>query len=218
MADPSLKRRSALADVPLVSLPDRVAVTAAPDACRFLFRGGVDAVNACGKGLGFALPIQACLSSGKGSTSALWLGPDEWLIIGPDADTASLESTLKKSLQSHAHSLVDVSHRQVGLELTGTDAAQLLNSCCLLDLDIAAFPVGMCVRTVFGKAEIVLLRTDRNSFHLEVWNSFASYVGALLQEAAYGLSANYSMANPTGGGLLMTPRSEPHRIFSGELK
>jgi sarcosine oxidase subunit gamma len=60
----------------------------------------------------------------------------------------------------------------------------LLNAGCPLDLDLAAFPVGMCTRTVLAKAEIVLWRTSAEVFHVEVWRSFASYVTEYLAEAA----------------------------------
>jgi sarcosine oxidase, subunit gamma len=42
----------------------------------------------------------------------------------------------------------------------------------------------MCTRTVLAKAEIVLWRRAHDSFHLEVWRSFAGYVSGVLAEAA----------------------------------
>jgi sarcosine oxidase, subunit gamma len=60
----------------------------------------------------------------------------------------------------------------------------LLNAGCPLDLDLSAFPVGMCTRTVLAKAEIVLWRTSQDVFHVEVWRSFADYVSRFLAEVA----------------------------------
>ena len=54
----------------------------------------------------------------------------------------------------------------------------------MLDLDPAAFPVGMATRTLFTKAEIVLWRQGADTFHVEVWRSFAPYLHGLLAEAA----------------------------------
>jgi len=48
--------------------------------------------------------------------------------------------------------------------------------------------VGMCTRTVLGKADIVLWRTGPDSFHVEVWRSFADYVARFLTEAARELA------------------------------
>jgi sarcosine oxidase subunit gamma len=55
---------------------------------------------------------------------------------------------------------------------------------CPLDLDTAAFPVDTAARTLFGKAEIVLWRTGDDTFHVEIWRSFAPYVVGLLTEFA----------------------------------
>jgi sarcosine oxidase subunit gamma len=77
---------------------------------------------------------------------------------------------------------VDVSHRQIALEIAGRQAAAILSNACPLDLDIRQFPVHMCTRTVLAKAEIVLWRTAPDVFHLEVWRSFQGYVQQLLAE------------------------------------
>ena len=79
--------------------------------------------------------------------------------------------------------IVDVSHRDTALAVSGPRAAWAINAFCALDLHPAAFPVGMCTRTVFGKAEIVLWRTAAETFRIEVARSFAPYVWACLEEA-----------------------------------
>jgi sarcosine oxidase subunit gamma len=82
---------------------------------------------------------------------------------------------------------VDISHRQFALEVSGPNAATILNGACPLDLDVSEFPVGMCTRTVLAKADIVLWRKREDVFHLEVWRSFAGYVSGILTEIAAGL-------------------------------
>jgi sarcosine oxidase subunit gamma len=130
----------------------------------------------------------ACRASAERGRAALWLGPDEWLLISaePAADNAS--AALRAALAGLPHSLVDVSHRQLALEVTGPDAAVLLAAGCALDLEPAAFPVGMCTRTMLAKAEIVLWRIAPEAFRIEVWRSFAPYLSAFLSEAARGIS------------------------------
>jgi len=39
----------------------------------------------------------------------------------------------------------------------------------------------MATRTMFMKADIVLWRTGAETFHIEVWRSFAPYVWSLLE-------------------------------------
>ena len=108
--------------------------------------------------------------------------PFEQLLLAPEA--ADLVPTLAPALRDLSHSLVEVSHRQIALEISGPHAADVLNAGCPLDLELSAFPVGMCTRTVFAKAEIVLWRTDETVFHVEVWRSFASYVTEFFAEVA----------------------------------
>jgi sarcosine oxidase subunit gamma len=76
----------------------------------------------------------------------------------------------------------------VAFAIAGPQAATVLAAGCPLDLDPAAFPVGMCTRTVLAKAEIVLWRRADDSFHLEVWRSFAAYVSGVIAEAARELT------------------------------
>ncbi len=44
--------------------------------------------------------------------------------------------------------------------------------------------MGAGTRTLFGKAEIVLIRTDETAYRLECWRSYATYVQGFLAEAA----------------------------------
>ena len=109
------------------------------------------------------LPTQPCRASVSGNRAALWLGPDEWLLIVPEDASGSLATQLRAASLGRG-CLVDVSHRNTGLIIRGTKVADILNAACPLDLDEAAFPVGMCTRTLFGKAEIVLWRTGSDTF------------------------------------------------------
>jgi sarcosine oxidase, subunit gamma len=157
---------------------------ALPAAARLILRGG-DAVRRCAQaavGVGFS--VQACRALTEGERAALWLGPDEWLLIAPEAEGAAVASALEAALAHLPHSLVDVSHRQGAYLLQGPQATTLLAAGCPLDLDESAFPIGMCTRTVLAKAEVVLWRRARQTFQLEVARSFVAYVSRFLAEAA----------------------------------
>jgi len=92
-----------------------------------------------------------------------------------------------------------VSQRTRTLELAGPRAAWCINAFCALDLDIRAFPVGMCTRTLFGKAEIVLWRIAPEVFHLDVPRSLTTYVWACLEEARQEFAdAALPAENPPG--------------------
>ena len=151
---------------------------------RLTVRAGAEAAAAIGGAFGVALGEAPCRASVAGDRAALWLGPDEWLLLAPDGDAPALVVAATRVLGERPASIVDVSHRTVAIEVRGTRAADTLNAFCALDLDPSAFPVGMCTRTVFGKSEIVLWRTAAETFRIEVARSFAPYVLACFEEGA----------------------------------
>jgi sarcosine oxidase, subunit gamma len=155
-----------------------------PAAARFIFRGPAAAQAAAGSAFGVAFAMVACRAAANGSRAALWLGPDEHLLLAGEGDGPAVAADISRALGDQAHSLVDVSHRQVALDVYGPHAEWLLASLCPLPLDLESFPVGMCTRTVFAKAEVVLWRKDASTFQVEVWRSFSRYVVELLSEVA----------------------------------
>jgi sarcosine oxidase, subunit gamma len=150
---------------------------------RFILQGGAAARRAAGAAFGVVLPEDACRANSVGDRAALWLGPDEHLLLAPAGEAAAVAAQLASALSGIPHSLVEVSARQVAMQVSGPDSSELLNSGCPLDLDPAQFPPGMCTRTIVGKAEAVLWRKADAEYHLEVWRSFAGYVVDWLREA-----------------------------------
>jgi sarcosine oxidase subunit gamma len=183
MLDLAAARRRPLAEVAPVAAAS-FGMTPLPPFARFVLRARPAAQAAAAGPLGMRLPVVACRSASTGSRSALWLGPDEWLLLAPEADGPALAASLASAMAGLPHSLVDVGHRQSGLLLSGAQAVTVLNVGCPLDFDPAAFPLGMCTRTVLGKAEVVVWRTGAQAFHIEAWRSFLPYVWGFLEEAA----------------------------------
>lgn len=162
-----------------------VKLATLPPAYRISLRAPASSVAALSKALGLTLPQKPKTSASKGSGTALWLGPDEWLVVDDDA---------KDPLEACAgiealHSAVGISHRNVAISVSGPGAANTINAGCPQDLSLAAFPVGACSRTILGKVEIVLLRTAEDAFCVECWRSFSDYVFAFLTAAARDAAA-----------------------------
>lgn len=142
----------------------------------------VDLVAAAGPMAAAELPLaaNACCAVSRGEWSALWLGPDEQLLVGPESAHEKFAPRLAAALAGIPHSIVDVSHRQAAIELSGPGATQLLAMGCPLDFDLRQAPVGFCTRTVYAKAEVVLWRQDAQRFQLQAWRSFLPYVTGIL--------------------------------------
>ena len=157
---PLAKSTSGSPDCPVAQL------VALPPIGRLIIRSDGTALAS----IGFEVP-DICRATLSGGRSLLRLGPDEFLLLTSDNRAPALASA------------VDVSHRDTALTVSGQRATWVINTFCALDLHQAAFPVGMCTRTLLGKAEIVLWRTGAEIFRIEVARSFAPYVWACLEEA-----------------------------------
>ncbi len=185
MSSPWLSPRFPLDDAILPAAGD-FAIADAPPCTRFIFRGAEAARAACSAAFGAELPTRLGAAAQAADRAALWLGPDEWLLIAESDSPEMLIATIEDRLRDVPHSLVDVSHRQVALIASGVQGTRVLNAGCPLDLRLRAFPVGTATRTLFDRAEIVLWRLAEAEFRLEVARSFSPYLAAALNEAAQG--------------------------------
>lgn len=102
----------------------------------------------------------------------LWLGPDEWLVVGG-----------REEDYPGAAAAVDVSANRVCFELTGDDVEDVLSQGCTLDLHPSAFAPGRCAQTLLAKAQVILHRTDEETFRVFVRPSFAPYLRAWIEDA-----------------------------------
>ncbi|HRK23422.1 MAG TPA: sarcosine oxidase subunit gamma family protein [Beijerinckiaceae bacterium] len=164
-------------------------VRMAEERSRFVLQGPDAARTMAGRAFGVALPVNPLevMTGADGSRAALWLGPDEWLLLAPATEAAMLGEELGKALAGSPHALVDVTHRQMGLCLEGPLAARLIAAGCPLDLRLKSFPAGRATRSVFHKTEILLWRQTEHRFHIEIWRSFLPYLVGHLHHAMTGL-------------------------------
>lgn len=103
----------------------------------------------------------------------LWLGPDEWLVVGQPGTEGSLEHELESAIEGHHHSVVDVSANRIVFDLI--DGLDPLSSGCGLDLDPRRWRPGMCAQTLFGGAQVILHQLDERKTRVFVRPSFADY-------------------------------------------
>ena len=103
----------------------------------------------------------------------LWLGPDEWLVVGEAGTEGSIRHQLEDLMTDHHHSVVDASANRIAFDLT--NGLDLLSSGCGLDLDPLRWRPGMCAQTVFGHAQVILHQLDERTTRVFVRPSFAEY-------------------------------------------
>jgi len=130
--------------------------------------------------LGFPTDPNTATSGGR---DVLWLGPDEWLIVGVPGATTAIMHELEASLSGLHCSVVDVSANRAVIELAGPSRHDLLSSACPIDLHPRSWDDGRCAQSVFGAAQ-VLLHEREEVTRLFVRPSFTDYVVDLLLTVA----------------------------------
>lgn len=182
-----LKRRSALAGVPLpagaAARPFLAQVGLRLDPADAALRGRVESA------LGVTLPLAANTVTGDAAgRHILWLGPDEWLVVGPDGSAAAIEAAILGAAAGGFVTATDLSANRIAIELAGAHARELLESGMPLDLHPRAFRAGSCAQTILGRFGVIVHQlTDAPSYRIWVRPSFAGSLAAWLTDAAIGL-------------------------------
>jgi sarcosine oxidase, subunit gamma len=181
---------------PLVSHAEVLAQRSAPDAVHIAevpFRTQIalrvdpksPAAERIGTALGAMLPHQPGDVVHAGNVLVLWLGPDEWLLVGSEGGEAIQDTVTAAAAGEHA-AVVDISAHRTILEVSGPKARELLNKGCALDLHPRSFEAGRCAQTMLAHAGVILLCRDaaQPRFWVFVRSSFSRYLADWLCDAA----------------------------------
>jgi len=171
--------------VVLCERPARGQIGLRGDAERPAFRNAVKGV------LGFVPPRKATTAAGgAGLPRALWLGPDEWLVVIDDSQTAAAAADLASALERQHAQVVDLSDSHAVIGLAGPHARDVLMKGCTLDMHRRAFGPGRCTRTLLAKAQVIIHQTTQvPEYDLYVQRGIAEYLWAWLEDAGleYGV-------------------------------
>lgn len=173
-----IQERNALSGLERLDVTDRLSVAVAEDCARFSLRVRAEGRAKASDAFGCALPARIGNLAASGESLAICLGPDEWFLMAPPDEAGAIEERFAATMD-RAYSLVDVSHREVGIEVRGRSATLALSSVCALDLE--AMPSGSATRTILDKAQAVLVKHAPDHYRIEVWQSFAGHVWTLLE-------------------------------------
>ncbi|MEU6735966.1 sarcosine oxidase subunit gamma family protein [Streptomyces physcomitrii] len=147
---------------------------------------GGPAVPGAERALGLPLPAEPNTLTRRGSRTALWMGPDEWLVLAPPEEAGGLEDRLREALADEESAAVaDVSGQRTTVLVGGPASQELLARGCALDLHPRAFRGG-CAQTTLAHAPVVLVArgAQKPGFWVLVRSSYAGHLGAWLLDAA----------------------------------
>ena len=135
--------------------------------------------------LGVELPTTPSTYVSTATLTAIWMGPDEWLITAGTRSAATLETELRAAVGEDG-AAIDVSAQRTTLRLSGPDAREVLAKGCSLDLHPKVFRKGTAAQTMLGLAGVVLIALDDagSDYRILVRASFARYLADWLIDAA----------------------------------
>jgi sarcosine oxidase subunit gamma len=116
----------------------------------------------------------------NGDRGALWMSPDEVMILLPHRDADAMATALTAALAGTHHLAVNVSDARAVLRLTGPDDALRETLAKLAPVDMDLFAVGDIRRTRLGQVACAFWMTDSGTVELICFRSAARYVFDLL--------------------------------------
>jgi sarcosine oxidase subunit gamma len=169
------------------SVPGAVTLTEVPFLAKIALRGDpADARFRDGVRSALALDLarEPNTFTRRDALRCLWLGPDDWLVVGPAGAAAELSGRLEAALRGQHAAIVDLTAACAMFELRGKRAPEVLAKACSLDLHPRAFRPGQCAQSNFARTQaIVALEDDAPLFRLFVRRSFALYLADWLLDA-----------------------------------
>ncbi len=169
----------ARADVILSERPHRAQIDLRGDPADLVFLSAVENATR------ITLPTEPNTVRTADDLAALWLGPNEWLIVGPGGFEGELVERLREELANQHAAVTDVSEARTVIGIAGKRARDLLAKGTTLDLHPRVFGPGRCAQSGIANATMILRQIDeRPTFELYVLNSFADYLWTWLERAA----------------------------------
>ena len=148
--------------------------------------GRLNFLQAVNKQLGVELPLLPNTVSFAGKWRGCWLGPNEWLLLGPGRRNPS--ETPATDLCAIHHSLVDLSGGQTVIRIGGLAWRDVLGSGCFLDLHPRVFKTDHCAQTMLAHCNVLLIQVSDDergeALDIVVRRSFADYLLRWLIDAA----------------------------------
>ena len=119
-----------------------------------------------------------------GERGAVWMAPDELLLMLPYADAPAAVARLDEMLAGRHHLALDVSDMRAVLRLTGPLAAEVLAKGVPCDLSDRAFPPGSARRTTTAGIAVALWRREAELWEIVAFRSLAHHLMAWLEDGA----------------------------------
>jgi sarcosine oxidase subunit gamma len=158
---------------------------------KLIIRGKTkDFITAIGKNLNMILPTEANTSTSGEALTALWLSPDEWMLISnktirEDTNTYDVEDNLISNIsKTKFGAITDVSDQFVMINIKGSKVFDLFASGSPFNFNEFKNKKGSVVQTILSHIDVIIHLTEINNVNLFVRRSFSQHLHLWLNDSA----------------------------------
>jgi len=143
-----------------------------------------------GKHLDMILPTEANTSSSSSKLTAIWLSPDEWMVVSNEFieknnNIYDLEESLYNSIsKTNLGAVIDVTDQFVMLELKGSKIYELFSSGSPYNFNDFREKKGSTTQTLLNNIDVIIQNKSENLVNLFVRRSFSEHLFSWINDSA----------------------------------
>ena len=143
-----------------------------------------------GKNLNMILPTEANTSTTSDKLTAIWLSPDEWMIVSnelvsKDTNKYELQEMLFNSIsKTTLGATVDVTDQFVQFDLKGENVYEIFSAGSPFNFNEFKEKKGSTTQTVLNHVDVILQHKDQNIVNLFVRRSFAEHLCSWIEDCS----------------------------------
>jgi len=147
-------------------------------------------ITAIGKNLNMILPTEANTSTSGDALTALWLSPDEWMLVSnksveEDTNTYEVEDNLIKDISKvNLGAVTDVSDQFVMINIKGNKVFDLFATGSPFNFNEFKNKKGSVVQTILSHIDVIIYHTEINEVNLLVRRSFSEHLHSWMNDSA----------------------------------
>ena len=147
-------------------------------------------ITAIGKSLNMLLPTKANTSTSGEVLTALWLSPDEWMLlsnktVNGDTNTYEVEDNLIKDISKvNLGAVTDVSDQFVMINIKGNKVFDLFATGSPFNFNEFKDKKGSVVQTILSHIDVIIHLTEINEVNLLVRRSFSEHLYSWINDSA----------------------------------
>ena len=147
-------------------------------------------ITSIGKNLNMILPTEANTSTSGEALTALWLSPDEWMlvsnkVVSKDTNTYEVEDNLINNISKvNLGAVTDVSDQIVMINIKGNKVFDLFATGSPFNFNEFKNKKGSVVQTILSHIDVIIHLNEINEVNLLVRRSFSEHLYSWINDSA----------------------------------